>query len=130
MESTYTVKYRAGSLSPPQMGEEMQVVPSDQCFPLKLTTHRVLPHFTSNNTIHPHHQPCEGKFKKRAELTNQEIALESFFQLKKKKIIGCLLASACPRGVLKALPPTSQHSQCVLLLPRPLFEMVPIFSKL
>lgn len=62
----------------------MRVVLSDQCFPLKLTTHQVLPPFTLNNAIHLHHQPW-GQIQKRAKLTNEEIALIPFPNCKKKK---------------------------------------------
>ena len=94
------------------MGQDTQVILSDQWFTLKLTTHQLLLHFIIKQYYPPTPSALWGQIQTIAKLTNQEIAPDFFSKKKKKKIAGCLQAPAHPQAEHNASP----LRPCLLLL--------------
>ena len=114
------------------MGQDTQVILSDQWFTLKLTTHQLLLHFTIKQYHPPTPSALWGQIQTIAKLTNQEIAPDYF----SKKIYNNLQAASrlLPIPRLSIMHPLSDPSSCfstipVLFLPPPrsVFEMFLIF---
>lgn len=87
-------KCSAGFPSSMGMGQDTQVILSDQWFTLKSTTHQLLLHFTIKQYHPPTPSALWGQIQTIAKLTNQEIAPD-YFSKKKKKICRLPLGS-CP----------------------------------
>lgn len=111
---------------PAHPGQDIWVVLSDQWFPLKLTTHQPLPHFTIEQYHPPTPPALWGQTQIRAKLTNQKIAPDPFPKLKKLQA-----ASSLPLGPRlhikrfcagRCLPLSLPPAQCQPL-PRSLFDV-------